>query len=376
MDHQSEINRIEQTYRELTASGKKILKLYSGNPTEFGIHFPAEILVEAYAEALRNKNYAPHPKGLLSARQAIADYYEKQDCTVDPANIIITSGTSESFFSLFSLLAKPGDHFLAPCPSYPLFEHIAKLAHVELKPYLLRPHERWEIDIENLKAQTNDKTRGIILISPHNPTGHVASVAQLEQIVTWANSRNLPIICDEVFSEFYFGQGNYPRVAAVTKPSLCFTLNGISKMFALPMLKLGWIAVTGKTNLVESAVDGLETIADTFLSCHQPIQHILPILFEKGRSFVDDYRRRVCEQCQAAVNILTAHPRFSLIAPEGGFYLMAFLHGVSNEEDFVIDLMKDKGVFVHPGYFYDYEDRPAVVMSYLADGATLALLCR
>src|SRR5262245_50406635 len=129
------LNRIEQTYRRLTASGKKILKLFSGNPVEQGFRFPSEVLEEAYRAYFRSQHYDPHPKGLPAARKAVAEYYRGQGASVDPENILLTSGTSESFFYLFSLLARPGENLLTPCPSYPLFDHIALLARVELRPY-------------------------------------------------------------------------------------------------------------------------------------------------------------------------------------------------------------------------------------------------
>src|SRR3989338_2462126 len=121
------LNLIEQTYRALVAGGKPILKLYSGNPAEQGIHFPAEILKKDYSEYFDTQEYAPQTKGLVAARQAVAAYYARHGVRVDPDHILLTSGTSESFSYLFSLLGKPGDRFLVPRPSYPLFDHIAEL---------------------------------------------------------------------------------------------------------------------------------------------------------------------------------------------------------------------------------------------------------
>lgn len=361
------INRIEQAYRNLTASGRKIVKLFSGNPNEHGFRFPPEVLKETYNRWFDSGEYQPHPKGLLTARQAIANYYKGRGAVVDPENLILTSGTSESFLYLFSLLAGPGDNILAPNPSYPLFDEIAKLRGIALRPYHLLEDENWRIDLADLRKKTDDRTRAIVLISPHNPTGAVASADEIRKITEWANRRNIPLLCDEVFSEFYFGEGSYPRPMAVASPKLCFTLNGISKMFALPAMKLGWIAVTGDKSKVDPAVDRLETIADTFLSCHTPIQRTLPSLFDKGEKFLRNYREEVGRRRRFAIDLLRQSPQIRFNEPAGGFYLMFQIDGTlpMSEEDFVIRLMEKKGVFVHPGYFYDYEKGIHGVISFL-----------
>ncbi len=363
----TEINEIEKTYRRLRTEGRDILRLFSGNPNDAGIFFPGKILEDIYSRYFQQQHYHPHPKGLPEARRAIANYYASQDAVVDPEHIIVTSGTSESFLNIFTLLTKPGDNILTSRPSYPLFDHIAELARIELKPYRLDEGKNWAIDLPNLRRQTDDRTKAIVLISPHNPTGAVATPEEIREMVDWANQKNIAIICDEVFSEFYFGEGVYPRMM-IAKPKLGFTLNGISKMFALPALKLGWIAVTGDKILVEDAVDRLETTNDTFLSCHTPIQLALPELFEKGAEFLAHYRAVVRQRRDLAVSLIENMTGVDWVAPRGGFYLMARVTPplLQQEEAFVIRLMKEKGVFVHPGHFYEHNCGTHWVACYLA----------
>lgn len=366
------INKIEQTYRDLVAIGRSPIKLYSGNPNEHGFHFPSKILEGVYSRYFKTQNYEPHPKGLLETRQAIATYYEKQNGIVSPENIILTSGTSESFFYLFSLLTRPGDNVLCPVPAYPLFDSIAQLTGTILRHYSLNEEGSWSVNLNDLREKTNDRTRAILLISPNNPTGAVISPEEIQEIVHWANQKNIPLICDEVFSEFYFGK-NFPRPIAVANPRLCFTLNGISKMFALPGLKLSWIAVTGEKSLVDPVVDSLETRADTFLSCHIPIQKALPFLFEEGETFLKEYRHEVKKRRDIAVALLKQSSDIRFVVPEGGFYLTAEVTKKLplSEEEFVIQLMKEKGVFVHPGYFYDYERGIHFIISFLTSESQL-----
>jgi aspartate/methionine/tyrosine aminotransferase len=90
---------------------------------------------------------------LPEARAAIAAYYGEQGTRVDPENLLLTAGTSESFFYLFNLLCGYGDNVLAPNPAYPLFDHIASMAGVELRHYALREDQGWALDLEDLKKQ-------------------------------------------------------------------------------------------------------------------------------------------------------------------------------------------------------------------------------
>ena len=196
---------------------------------------------------------------------------------------------------------------------------------------------------------------------------------EIREISDWVNLKGIPLICDEVFSEFYFGPGVYPRAMKIAKPDLCFTLNGISKMLALPGLKLSWIVVTGHENKVRDAVEKLELSVDTFLAAHLPIQQALPRLLQET-AFLKSYREEISRRRRLTIDILSSSPDLRVgaglkpapTAPQGGFFLMVRVTKKipMTEEDFVIRLMEEEGVFVHPGYFYDHNDGIHFVISY------------
>lgn len=369
------INPIEKAYRKLKASGKEPIKLFSGNPNEHGFRFPEKILIENYQRYFQDQEYHPHPKGLREAREAIQNYYQTQGLPLDPENIILTSGTSESFFYLFSLLTNPGDNILVPRPAYPLFDHIAKLANVELRHYPLREDRAWELDLDQLEYLFQPRTRALLLVSPNNPTGAVLDPEILQKVVSWANQKDIAVICDEVFAEFWFGKGTFPRPTIHSHPNLCFTLNGISKMFALPALKLSWIGVTGEQRKVLESVDRLETISDTFLSCHLPIQRALPDLFSQGQEFLKAYQEEVRRRRNEAIKLLRSCRNISFVEPCGGFYLMAKVEEDPSisEEEWILQLMEEKRVFVYPGYFFDYEKDIHFVISFLTEPERLKM---
>ena len=362
------LNKLTQIQRDRVREGKPVISLVSGNPNDNGFLFPPEILREEYEKYFKKQEYHPDPKGLLEARQSICNFYSEQGFIFRPDEVLLTAGTSESFFYLFSHLCRAGDNILVPNPAYPLFDEIARLAKIELRHYALDEKKGWGIDFDSLENQIDAKTKAIVLISPNNPTGAVASTEEIQKLAEIARRHNLAVISDEVFSEFYFGSRKFPRALGVAEFPLLFTLNGISKMFALPALKLGWIAVSGEKKRVDISVDALEMISDTFLSVHTPIQKALPAIFEKGTEFKRKYVQEVAIRRDFCFSLLQKTPNFSISPPQGGFYLTVNIKTKKeqDEEDFVVRLLEETGILVHPGYFFDYESGVHIILSYLA----------
>lgn len=361
-DFAGEPNDIARLRGEREEAGLPVYDLASANVNDAGIYFPEDILRDAVMYGLeQSKKYVPDSKGQLVARQAIADYY--RDGT-SPDHVLVTPGTSQSYLYLFKLLANPGDEILVPKPVYPLFEYIARLAEVTLTYYDLKVDDgKWVVDMDSIMKGITPRTRAITLISPHNPTGHVLSLDEARVIASLATIKKLPLIVDEVFCEFVYGDDNSLR-DAIDLPQrnefkscpLVFTLNGFSKMFALPGVKIGWIAITGNDDLVRRAVSALETIADTFLATSEPMQFAVPEIFEKGRDFLDFYRGEVGRRRQSARGLYS-------ILPQGGFYGVRTIDG-RDEHEFVLYALREFGVLLHPGYFFGVDDH-AVVFSFL-----------
>jgi aspartate/methionine/tyrosine aminotransferase len=351
----SSLNSLYAARSDALARGEQITDLIAGNVNQHGIWFPPEklssILLSASAQA---RTYRPDSLGQPVAREAIARYYESAGIPIPARQILLTPGTSFSYFYCFKLLAEKGDEILCPSPSYPLFETIAKLCDVTLTFYRLRESFQWQIDLDYLESQITTKTRAIVLISPHNPTGMVASTNQLEDLSRIASRHRLPIIADEVFSEFLFSSGELPRPAQTQSP-LVFTLNGFSKMFALPGWKLGWVAVSGDSEWVQRSMATLELISDTFLPVNEMVQFSVAAVFEEGKEFQARYKNWI-QRCRAiAVETLSSSAAaLEIVPPAGGFYLTVRLKGPSADEDTIaIDLLQRSKVLLHPGYFYD-----------------------
>ncbi len=349
--------------RRLVAGG--YLDLTSSNPTLQGLLFPPAILRAAAESFWDARRYQPDPRGSESARAAVLAYYggRTPPLSLTLADVFLTASTSEAYTLLFALLADPGDNLLAPSVTYPLFEYLAALRGLELRPYPLREEAGWAIDERALHAAADARTRGILIISPHNPTGAVVSspLAALSRL-------GLPVICDEVFAAFTYAVPAVPPLGALHPDLPVFTLNGISKLFALPDLKLGWIALNAPAR---SFGPRLELLNDTFLGANSLSQHLLPSLFARGMPFVAQMTARVHANLDLALERLDGHPRLRLHPPDGGYYLFPRVTGWEDEEILVLHLL-ERGLLTHPGYFYGDVPGVHLMLSALTEPATFA----
>jgi alanine-synthesizing transaminase len=352
-------NPLYQLHDKLKAEGAKVTDLVRGNVNEHGIVYPPDVLGEILQHAAESARiYRPDSLGQLPAREAIARYYE--NVKISPDHIVVTPGTSVSYWYCFKLLTENGDEILCPQPSYPLFDYIARLAGVYMRQYRLDEANNWAIDLEHLESQITSGTRAIVLISPHNPTGMVADETQLRGLADIAKRHSLPIISDEVFCEFLFGLDSFPRVAATDAP-LVFTLNGFSKMFALPGMKVGWMAVSGDEALVKKSVAALDLISDTILPVNEVMQFSVSQIFQRGAGFLNQYKNWI-GRCRAAAVEGLQGTKF--VEPRGGFYIT--LPIARDEEETTSTLLSKDGILVHPGYFYEIEPEH-LVMTFIDD---------
>jgi len=355
-----EKNPLYQLRDRLQSEGVVPTDLISGNVHESGIRFPQPALEEILTRAARRCGvYRPDSFGLGDARRAISSFYAAQGVAIPPEHLLLTPGTSIAYWYCFKLLANDGDEILCPSPSYPLFEYIAALSGVSLIPYRLDESRDWTIDVDHLESVISTRTRALVLISPHNPTGHISSGEEIAALAEVARRHDLAIISDEVFSEFLITAARLPRPAACGSP-LTLTLNGFSKMFALPGLKLGWMAVTGDLERVKGALRALELISDTFLPVNEIMQAAVADIFREGAAFAEHFAGEVRRRWQLADAHLRHCSRVSYLPPAGGFYVALKLEGIE-EEAAALAALREERILLHPGYYYDMKPHHLVL---------------
>ena len=353
-------NRLALALTEARERGRPILDLTASNPTTAGVPYDGDAILGALApaEALR---YEPAAFGLEVARQAVASDLSASGPRVDAGRVVLTASTSEAYAFLFKLLCDPGDDVLVPRPSYPLFEHLARLESVRAVPYPLRYDGAWHIDLPSLAAARSPRTRAIVTVSPNNPTGSYVSAAEFAALA----SHDLPLVSDDVFARYALRpQARAASVLEAPGAPLVFSLGGLSKLAALPQMKLAWTVVGGQSARVVDALARLEVIADSFLSLGAPVQHALPALLA-SRGVAE---RAIVKRTRANLAWLEGAVRgsaASLLDVEGGWYATLRLPRTRDEGAWALAFLQQDGVHVHPGHFFDFEDEAYVVASLL-----------
>lgn len=333
------------------------------NPTACGFDYDAEAILAPLSDP-RALSYDPDPRGMRSAREAVAAYYASHGATVDPDALILTTSTSEGYGYLFRLLCDAGDEVLVAQPSYPLFEFLAELEDVRLQPYPLFYDYGWWIDFAELERRIGRKTRAIVLVHPNNPTGHGTGLTERRQLEELCRAHGLALIVDEVFLDYPLGDVALESFARGPHPVPTFVLSGMSKIAGLPQMKVGWIAAfAGQEDRME-ALSRLEVIADTFLSMNAPAQFALPKWLE-GRSKI---QKQILERVHANI-IKISSCEIEIMEADGGWSAVLRLPriGIGAQE-----LLEREGVIVHPGSFYGMSESERVVVSLIAATETFA----
>lgn len=349
--------------REVAAAGAEVLDLTVSNPTRAALHYDTESILDSLSSS-EAMDYDPQPKGLLSARQAVAAYYrhEHEVFDLDPEAIILTTSTSEGYSYVFRLLCNPGDEILVPKPSYPLFEFLADLQDVKLIPYELIYDHGWQMDAPSLYKAVNHRTRAVVVVHPNNPTGSYASEQERENLNSFAREYGLSLIVDEVFLDYSLDGARRPTFAG-NNEALTFTLSGLSKISCLPQMKLSWIVTSGPSDAASAAMDRLEVIADTYLSVNAPIQLAAPALLEQRKQVQPLLLDRVRMNLEELDRQLGKQKACTRLDVQGGWYAVLRVPVTQSDEELAIELLKQQSVLVHPGHFYDFTSDGYLVVS-------------
>lgn len=356
--------------REARESGRCIYDLTVSNPTRCGFSYDAEALLRPLDDTLA-LIYDPDPRGMRAAREAVAGYYADHRALVSPDDLILTTSTSEGYSFLFRLLCDAGDEVLVPLPSYPLFDFLATLDDVRLRPYPLFYDHGWWIDFDRLEQAIGPRTRAVLVVHPNNPTGHWTGAGERERLEALCARHGLALIVDEVFLDYPLdAAAPLPRsFARGPHPVLTFVLSGLSKVCGLPQMKAAWIAVLEPEAMRADALARLEIVADTFLSMNAPVQLAMPAWLA-GRGGVQAEILARARGNLATLERLAADGwGLQVLRTEAGWSTVLSLAGCVGEQGCAERLVRERGVVMHPGEFYGMPEAQRVVVSLIVPSA-------
>ena len=343
-------------------SGVRLCDLTETNPTAVGLAYPN--LTDIFSSP-DMAAYRPEPLGALPARVLIAETWGARGPAIPASRTVLTASTSEAYSFLFKLLCGPGDEVLVPQPSYPLFDLLTRLDAVAPVPYRLDPRGAWCLDRPSVEQAATSRTRAILVVSPNNPTGSMLRAGDREWLVGFARDAGFALIVDEVFADYTFDRPADVTSLAGEDRVLTFALGGLSKSAGLPQMKLAWIGASGPADEVEHALTRLELIADTYLSVSTPVQLAAGALMTAGSAIRTEILARLRRNLGVLSATVTATPSLGLLVPDGGWSAVVRVPAVLSEDQWVLRLLEDDAVLVHPGYFFDFETEAYLVLSLL-----------
>ena len=359
-----EADRLEQ-------AGISIIRLNTGNPAVFGFETPPKILEKLIEQSDISAPYSMS-KGLLEARQAIADYCISRGIEgIDAGDVYTGNGVSELIQLSLQAFLNPGDELLVPTPDYPLWTAAAILAGGDAVHYMCNEQNSWLPDLDDIKSKITSRTRGIVIISPNNPTGAVYPKELLESIVELARKHDLVLFSDEIYDRLMMDGAKHTSIASLAPDLFTVTFNGLSKSHQICGYRAGWMVLCGDKSEAGSYIEGINTLASLRLCSNVTGQSVIAAALADNESTQAHLvpGGRLYEQREYAFKSLISIPGISAVKPGAGLYVFpkidTEMYGITDDEKFVLDFLRDKHVLLTHGGSYNWKKPDHFRVAYL-----------
>ncbi len=342
----------------MEAQGEKILKLNIGNPAYFGFEAPDNVL-EIMKNSLSLTEGYSESKGLLSAREAIAEYCKKKNIPNVTVNDIYTgNGVSELITMSMQGLLDTGDEILVPAPDYPLWTASVTLAGGRPVHYFCDEDNNWYPDIDDIEKKITKRTKGIVVINPNNPTGVLYPEYILRQIADIARRHDLILFADEIYDRLVMDGKKHVALASVAPDLLTLSFNGLSKSHLIAGYRCGWMCLAGDKSKAKGYIEGLNLLSSMRLCSNVPAQSVIPVALSTADSADSLLKKggRVYEQRETVCSRINAIDGLSVVKPDAAFYVFVKMDNrfnILDDEQFALDFLREKHILVtHGGGFH------------------------
>ncbi|HLC25055.1 MAG TPA: aminotransferase class I/II-fold pyridoxal phosphate-dependent enzyme [Nitrosopumilaceae archaeon] len=342
------IRDIALVARKLEKEGHKITYLNIGDPVQYGFQ-PPENVKDAFINAIKKgQNYYAASEGLPELRNAIAQKEKAKGLSVSEDDIIVTNGVSEGLEMLMASIVEYGDEVLIPGPYYPPYASYVRLfggVPIEFSVDLTNSTP----DIDDIKSKITSKTVAICLISPNNPTGAVFNEKSLRDLISIAVEHDLYIICDEIYDQIVFDE-KFVGIGKVSGDSPVILVNGFSKVHLMSGWRIGYIAFNNSKRL-ELLRENIPKLARVRIASNLPVQHAALESLRGPQNYISEFVSQLKKRRDYVIKRLNGMNGLSCSIPKGAFYAFPKIEGTkySSDKEFVIDLLKSKGILVVHG---------------------------
>ena len=365
----------------MIAAGMDIMKLNIGNPAPFGFRAPDSV-IEAIAAQLTDTEGYSDSKGLPAARQAILEYARKKNLpNVTMDDIYTGNGVSELITLSMQGLLDAGDEVLVPSPDYPLWTASITLAGGKAVSYICDEQADWNPDIADMRSKITDRTKGIVVINPNNPTGALYSRDVLEQIVELAREHELILFADEIYDRLVMDGLEHVALASLAPDLLTVSLNGLSKSHLLAGYRCGWMCLCGRKDHVKGYIEGINLLSSMRLCSNVPAQSLIPAALADLESTKEMLvpGGRIYEQREVVTRMINDIPGMSAVKPKAAFYIFPRIDSkrfnITDDETFVLDFLKAKHILLTAGSGFHWNQPDHFRIVYLPAVDQLAEAC-
>lgn len=353
---------VHREARRLEEEGHTILKLNIGNPAPFGFDAPEEIVQDMIHNVPVSQGYSDS-RGLFSGRKAVMQHCQQKGiANVDIDDVYLGNGASELIVMSMQALINNGDEVLIPAPDYPLWTAAVCLSGGKAVHYLCDEGSDWYPDIADIRSKISDKTRGIVLINPNNPTGSVYPKEILESILQVARENELIVFSDEIYDKIIYDDAVHISTASLADDVLCLTYNGLSKAYRVAGFRAGWMVISGDKAHAADYIEGIELLASMRLCSNVPGQHAIQTALGGYQSINELIvpGGRLYQQRDLAYEMLTSIPGISCVKPQGAMYLFPKMdkkrYKIKDDEKMVLDLLTQEKILIVHGSAFNWPD--------------------
>lgn len=334
---------------EVAKTGKEMLYLNIGDPNLYDFEPPRHMVDATYNAMLKNKNGYSPSSGIKEAVEAIEKEAERKGIK-NIHDVFVTTGASEAIELAVTALVNQGENILTPTPGYPLYTAISSKLMAYENPYYLNEANGWQPDIEDIKSKINDKTKGIIIINPNNPTGSNSNYDTLKELVDLAVEKNLVIFADEIYDKLLFDGQKHVSIASINQDAPVITFGGLSKNYMVPGFRIGWGVVSGQKEMLKDYIEAINKMLRARLSANHPEQYGIKPALQGDQSHLTIAMEKLHKRRDMTYELLNSVEGISCVKPEGAFYAFPKIElDKQNDNHFVAELIKETGVVVVPG---------------------------
>ena len=346
--------------RRLEEEGHKILKLNIGNPSPFGFDAPDEIVQDMIQYVPESQGYSDS-RGLYSGRKAVMQYCQQKNIpNVEIDDIFLGNGVSELIVMAMQALLNDGDEILVPAPDYPLWTASVALSGGKPVHYLCDEQSDWYPDLADMESKITDRTRGIVIINPNNPTGSLYPQDVLESIIELARKHELIIFSDEIYDKIIYDDAEHISTASLADDVLFITFNGLSKSYRVAGFRSGWMVISGAKLRSTGYMEGIELLASMRLCSNVPGQHAIQTALGGYQSINDLVAPggRLCRQRDLAYDLITDIPGISCVKPKGAMYLFPKMDPkvckIKDDQQMALDLLLEEKILIVQGSAFNW----------------------